>query len=144
GGFQLSAGSPTDAELHRALRSVDNLTEALSEPQDTQSTTPTLAKGVYVPSDGETFTGSGLYVMGDVNDIQLSADPSGNREIIRITQGAKTTTVVIDVDANTTTIDAGSGTRTLRGVPKDRSIVERGNRSAASLYIRGDVQSLHG
>ncbi|HKQ09479.1 MAG TPA: PilX N-terminal domain-containing pilus assembly protein [Blastocatellia bacterium] len=144
GGFQLSAGSPTDGELHQALRSVNNLVEPLPEAKDPMSTTPTLEPGVYVPSDGETFSGSGLYVMGDVNDIQLSADPSGNREIIRITQGSKTTTVVIDVDANTTTIDAGNGTKTLRGVPKDRSIVEKGNRSAASLYIRGDVQSLHG
>ncbi|MFL6276052.1 MAG: PilX N-terminal domain-containing pilus assembly protein [Blastocatellia bacterium] len=144
GGFQLSAGSPTDGELHHALRSVNNLIEPLPDPKDPSSTTPTLEPGVYVPSDGETFSGSGLYVMGDVNDIQLSADPSGNREIIRITQGSKTTTVVIDVDANTTTIDAGNGTKTLRGVPKDRSIVEKGNRSAASLYIRGDVQSLHG
>ncbi|HJQ25028.1 MAG TPA: PilX N-terminal domain-containing pilus assembly protein [Blastocatellia bacterium] len=144
GGFQLSAGAPTDGELRRALRNVTNLGEALPDAKDPQSTTPTLDTGVYVPSDGETLSGSGLYVMGDVNDIQLSADPAGNREIIRITQGSKTTTVVIDVDANTTTIDAGNGTRTLRGVPKDRSIVEKGNRSAASLYIRGDVQSLHG
>ncbi|HEY9231634.1 MAG TPA: hypothetical protein VIS78_05790, partial [Blastocatellia bacterium] len=144
GGFQLSAGAPTDGELRRALRSVNNLTEPLPDAKDPTATTPTLDQGIYVPSDGETFSGSGLYVMGDVNDIQLSADSSGNREIIRITQGSKTTTVVIDVDANTTTIDAGNGTRTLRGVPKDRSIVEKGNRSAASLYIRGDVQSLHG
>ena len=53
-------------------------------------------------------------------------------------------TIVIDMDAGTTTVDAGDGTRTLRGVPKDRSIVEKGNRSAASLYVRGDISSLHG
>src|SRR5205085_7252405 len=109
GGYQLSAGAPTDGELHNALRSVTNLSESLPEAKDPQSTTPTLAQGVYVPSDGETFAGSGIYVMGDASEIQLSADPSGNREIIRITQNNKTTIIVIDVDANTTTIDAGNG-----------------------------------
>ena len=48
------------------------------------------------------------------------------------------------IDAGTTTVDAGNGTRTLRGVPKDRSIADKGNRSAASLYVRGDITSLHG
>ena len=144
GGAQLSAGAPTDGELHSSLRNVTNLNETLPEPKDTTSTTPTLAPGVYLPTDGETLTGSGLYIMGDAKDIQLSGDPSGNREIIRVTQGNQTTTVVIDIDANTTTIDAGHGTTTLRGVPQDRTIVQKGNRSAASIYVRGDIQSLHG
>src|ERR1700742_5212971 len=82
--------------------------------------------------------------MGDASDIQLTADPGGNREIIRVTQGNKTTAVVLDVDANTATIDAGNGTHTLVGVPKDRSIAQKGNRAAASLYVPGDIQSLHG
>jgi hypothetical protein len=144
GGYALSAGPPTDGELHHGLRLVSDLGSELAEPKDPTSTTPSLAKGVYVPSDGESFSGSGIYVMGDVDEIALSADPSGNRQIIRIRQGNQTTTVVVDVDAGTTTIDAGNGTKTLRGVPRDRSIVDKGNRSAASLYIRGDVASLHG
>jgi hypothetical protein len=144
GGYTLSAGAPTDGELHAGLRAADALTTPLAESKEPDSTTPSLAPGVYLPSDGESFSGSGIYVMGDVTDVQLSADPSGNRQIIKITQGNHSTTVVIDVDANTTTIDAGNGTRTLRGVPKDRSIVDKGNRSAASLYIRGDIGALHG
>jgi hypothetical protein len=82
--------------------------------------------------------------MGDVDQVQLLADPSGNRQIIKITQGGKTTTVTIDIDSDTTTINTGNETRILRGVPKDRSIVQKGDRSAASLYIRGDVNSLIG
>lgn len=144
GGYALSGGPPTDGELHNSLRPVEDLTSPLAEPKDPGSTTPTLAKGVYVPTDGESFSGSGIYVMGTADKIQLSADPSGDRQIIKITQGNKTTTIVIDVAAATTTIDAGNGTRTLRGVPKDRSIVEKGNRSAASLYVRGDITSLYG
>src|SRR5262249_58037525 len=79
GGAQLAAGAPTDGELHTYLRSVANMNETLPEPKDPTSTTPTLAPGVYLPTDGETLTGSGLYIMGDASDIQLSADPSGNR-----------------------------------------------------------------
>jgi hypothetical protein len=144
GGYQLSGGPPTDGELHTGLRLATDLNTSLPDPKDPSSTTPTLANGVYLPSDGETFSGSGIYVMGNVDDMQLTADPSGNRQVIKITQGKQTTTVVIDMDAGTTTIDAGNGTRTLRGVPKDRSIVEKGNRSAASLYVRGDIASFHG
>jgi hypothetical protein len=144
GGYALSSGPPSDGELHLGLRAANDLSTSLPEPKDPTSITPTLAPGVYVPSDGETFSGSGIYVMGDVDEVLLSADPSGNRQVIKITQGRQTTTIVIDIDAGTTTIDAGNGTRTLRGVPKDRSIVDTGNRSAASLYIRGDVASLHG
>jgi hypothetical protein len=144
GGYALSAGPPTDGELHAGLRAARDLYTALPDPKDPDSTTPTLAPGVYLPSDGETISGSGIYVMGSVESIVLSADPSANRQVIKITQSGQTTTVVIDIDAGTTTIDSGNGTRTLRGVPKDRSIVEKGNRSAASLYIYGDVASLHG
>jgi len=144
GGYALSAGPPTDGELHTALRAASDLTAPLADPKDPTSTTPTLARGVYLPSDGENFSGSGIYVMGDADQVLLSADPSGNRQVIKITQGNQTTTIVIDIDAGTTTVDAGNGTRTLRGVPRDRSIVERGNRSAASLYVRGDIASLYG
>lgn len=144
GGFALSAGPPTDGELREALRSVRDLSTALPESEDAESTNPTLAAGVYLPTDGETFTGSGIYVMGDASEVTLSADPSGNRQIIKIKQGGKTTTIVVDVDAGTTTVDAGEGTRTLRGVPLDRSILEKGKRAAASLYVHGDVHSLHG
>ena len=144
GGYALSAGPPTDGELHQSLRLVTALSTELAEPKDPMSTTPTLAQGVYVPTDGESLAGSGFYVMGNVDEITLSADPSANRQIIRIRQGNTTTAIVVDMDAGTTTIDAGNGTRTLRGVPKDRSIVDTGNRAAASLYIRGDVGSLHG
>jgi len=144
GGYALSAGPPTDGELHRSLRLASDLSTTLPESTDPGSTEPTLAAGVYIPSDGEAFSGSGIYVMGTVDELQLSADPSGNRQIIKITQGGKTTTIVIDIDAGTTNIDAGNGTHTLRGLPRDRSLVQKGNRSAASLYVRGDISSFRG
>jgi PilX N-terminal len=144
GGYELSAGPPTDGQLHSALRQATDLGAALAEPKDADSTTPTLPRGVYVPTDGESLLGSGLYVMGDADEILLSADPSGNRQTIKVIQGNRTTTVVIDIDAGTTTIDGGNGVRTLRGIPLDRSLVKRGDRSAASLYVYGSIASLHG
>jgi hypothetical protein len=144
GGYALSAGPPTDGELHHALRLASDLNTALPDSEDPGSAAPSLATGVYIPSDGEAFSGSGIYVMGNVDDLQLVADPSGNRQIIKITQGNSTTTIVVDMDAGTTTVDAGNGTRTLRGVPRDRSLVQKGNRAAASLYVRGNIDSFHG
>ncbi|MBI3651146.1 MAG: hypothetical protein HY231_08885 [Acidobacteria bacterium] len=145
GGSALSAGAPTDAELHTNLRAAGDLNTALKESKNPDSTTPSLAHGVYLPTDGETFVGSGIYVMGNADQVQLSADPAGNRQTIKVTQGGKTTTVVIDIDANTTTIDPGTGvTRTLRGVPLDHSLNKSQARSAASLYVYGDINSLRG
>jgi hypothetical protein len=145
GGSTLSAGAPTDNELRVNLRAAGELNTALAESKTPDSTTPTLNSGVYIPTDGESFIGSGIYVMGNADQVQLMADPGGNRQTIKVTQGGKTTTVVIDIDANTTTIDSGSGTtRTLRGVPLDHSLAKSNARSAASLYVYGDINSLRG
>jgi hypothetical protein len=145
GGSALSAGAPTDKELRGNLRAATDLNTPLGESKTPDSTTPTLANGVYIPTDGETFVGSGIYIMGTADQVQLAADLSGNRQTIKVTQGAKTTTVVIDIDANTTTIDSGNGiTRTLRGIPLDHSLARSNSRSAASLYVYGDINSLRG
>jgi hypothetical protein len=144
GGFALSQGPPTSGELHTGLRNAVDLGSPLPEPKNPDSTEPGLKTGVYIPTDGESFTGSGIYVMGNADQVQLIADPTGNRQTMKITQGGRTTTVIIDIDAGTTTVDTGSGSRTLRGIPLDRSLARKDNRSAASLYVYGDVTSLAG
>lgn len=144
GGFLPTTTAPTNAELHANLRISDDLAKPLPESKAPTSTGPDLAPGVYIPTDGESFTGSGIYVMGDADDVQLTADKSGSRQIIKITRGDKTTTVTIDLDAGTTSIDSGHGVKTLRGIPIDRSLLSGGSRPAASLYVYGNVNSLHG
>jgi hypothetical protein len=144
GGSTLAGGPPTDGELHSELRAASDLGKELPSPKNPDSITPSLKNGVYIPTDGEALTGSGIYVMGHVDDMQLSADENGNRQIIKITQGGKTTTVTIDIDAGTTTIDSPGASRTLRGVPLDRSLERRDHRSAASIYVYGDINSLRG
>jgi len=144
GGSTLSGGPPTDGDLHKGLRAASDMGKELSESKNPDSITPSLKSGVYIPTDGESLTGSGIYVMGNADEVQLSADPNSNRQIIKITQGGQTTTVTIDVDAGTTTIDTAGGSRTLRGVPLDRSLERKDNRSAASIYVYGDINSLRG
>jgi hypothetical protein len=144
GGFTINNAPPNNGELRASLRAADQLSTALAEAKDPNSIIPDLPPSIYIPTDGEGFTGSGIYVMGDANEITLSADPTANRQVIRITQGKQTVTIVIDMDASTTTIDSGNGTRTLRGIPLDRSIFSRNGRAAASLFVYGDVKQLHG
>jgi hypothetical protein len=142
GGSSLNASPPTAGELDQSLRAASALNTPLGSPKDPTSTTPDLAPGVYIPTDGQGFTGSGIYVMGDADQVVLTADTTANRQIIRITQGNQTTTISIDIDAGTTTIDAGNGTMTLTGIPMDRSVTSV--RPATSLYVRGNIKSIHG
>lgn len=149
-GFGLSGDAPSMEELRAALRAADQLNTPLTPPKDDGSgrngdkaPPDEMKAGVYVPTDGESLTGGGLYVMGDADEIILSADPAGNRQIIKIVQGKQTTTVVIDIDTGTTTIEAGRGTRTLRGITMDKTVGQNG-RPALSLYVNGAIKSLHG
>jgi hypothetical protein len=144
GGFTMSAAPPNNGELRSQLRAANQLSTALGESSDPNSTVPDLPPGIYIPTDGEGFTGSGIYIMGDADEIVLSADPLANRQVIRVTQGKQSVTIVVDMDAGTTTIDAGNGTRTLRGIPLDRSISGSNGRAAASFFVYGDVKRLHG
>lgn len=149
-GFGQSGEAPTIDELRQVLRAADQLNTALTPPKDGESGKDgarppnQLKAGVYVPTDGESFTGGGIYVVGDADEIILSADPSGNRQTVKITQGRQTTTVVIDMDTGTTTIDSGGrGARTLRGIPMDKTLGQTG-RNALSLYVNGSIKSLSG
>jgi hypothetical protein len=151
GGFGLSAQPPSIEELRGALRAADQLSRPLNEikddgkgPEAGPAKPEPLKQGVYLPSDGESFTGSGLYIVGTVDDIVLSADAAGNRQRIEVRQGKQRTVIVFDSDTGTTTIDAGNGVRTLRGIPLDRTISTRGGRPAASIFVDGDVTSLRG
>jgi hypothetical protein len=143
GGYSLSATPPTDAAMDLALRSVTDLNTALPAPKNPTSTTPDLPPGIYIPTtNGTDLSGSGLYIMGDANQILLSADLGGNQQVIKITQGNQTVTVTIDMDANTTTITNGTTSTTLKGIPLDRS--SSTSRPGASLYVYGNIDSLTG
>jgi Tfp pilus assembly protein PilX len=142
GGYSMSPNPPTDGTLDTALRAAGQLTTPLPTPTDPTSTTPDLPPGIYIPTDGQTFQGSGIYVMGNANQVVLTADLSGNQQTMTITQGNQTVTVTVNIDANTTTISENGTTTTLQGIPLDRS--GQTSRPGASLYVYGNINSLTG
>lgn len=142
GGYSLSPNPPTDGALNAALRAAGDLETALPTPNDPSSTVPDLPAGIYIPTNGQTFAGSGIYVMGDATSVVLTASQSGNEQIITITQGNQTVTVAINIDANTTTITENGKSTTLQGIPLDRS--STASRPGASLYVYGNIKSLSG
>lgn len=103
-----------------------------------------LAQGVYISSsDGSTMSGAGIYVQGDVSDMQLYADTNGDQVYV-ITQGSTTTTVRTSYTDNRTYISTGTATpRSFSGVFTDKSDVAN-PRPAASLFVNGSINSLRG
>jgi hypothetical protein len=74
-----------------------------------------------------------VYIAGD-STVRLDADvPTGN-QIIRVTQGSKITTITVDLDGNTTTVDDGGsgGPQHFTGVPN------------GAIYSSGHISSLSG
>lgn len=102
-----------------------------------------LANGIYVAtSDWSNVTGSGIYVKGDADDIQLIADTNGDQVYV-IKQGSTTTTVRTSYTNNTTTVTQGSSTKTLNGVFKDKSD-PLNIKSGTMLFVDGNIKSLRG
>ena len=102
-----------------------------------------LANGIYVAtSDWNNVTGSGIYVKGDADDIQLIGDTNGDQVYV-IKQGTTTTTVRTSYTNNTTTISQGTSTRTLNGVFKDKAD-PLNIKNGTMLFVDGNIKSLRG
>ena len=131
----------------------DHLTDIDGTVWPASGSTPN--KGVFVPYTTQaggacpcTFTGGGIYVQGNTDQVTLSAGTvvvSGsthNTQVIAIKQGSKTTTVTLDLDGNTTTINDGSSSRTINGVPQNLSASPP--TEAAMLYVNGNISGSSG
>lgn len=102
-----------------------------------------LASGVYISSsNGTSIDGAGIYVQGDASDVQLYGDTNGD-QVYLIQQGATTTTIRTSFTNNTTTISSGASSTTYTGVPTDKSDPQH-TRPGVSLFINGEITSLHG
>jgi len=102
-----------------------------------------LANGVYVAtSDWSNVTGSGIYVKGDADDIQLYADTNGDQVYV-VKQGTTTTTVRTSYANNTTTVSQGGSTRTLNGIFKDKAD-PLNIKNGTMLFVDGNIKSLRG
>jgi type IV pilus assembly PilX-like protein len=128
-------GRVTPAVLAANLRNIANAAPTLSGGA--------IPNGVYVSSsNGSTIAGAGIYVKGDVTDMQLYADTNGDQVYV-IVQGVTTTTVRTSYTNGTTTMSSGSTTRSYSGVFLDKSDPSDIH-NGASLYVAGSISSLRG
>lgn len=130
-----SFGQVVPSVLAANLRNVSNNPPTVSGSS--------LANGVYVSSaDGSTIAGAGIYVQGDVADMQLYADTNGDQVYVFV-QGSTTTTVRTSYTNGTTTLSSGSTTRSYSGVFTDKS--DPANvQPGVSLFVNGSINGLRG
>jgi len=136
-----TSGNPTNATLNANLRDVNGSAYPaagassgvfLGYTQTTSGSTTT-----------NTMTGGGILVEGNAA-VTLTASTAGSDpvEVYTIKQGSTTTTVTVDVTANTTTVKSGSKTTVITGVPANRA---SGTATPATmLYVDGSITSLSG
>ncbi|MFI5110215.1 MAG: hypothetical protein ACHP78_15425 [Terriglobales bacterium] len=142
--------APTNANFHSYLKNVS------------QNTYPSggAASGVYLayctidcvtyppPVSGinspNKVLGGGIYVAGNAGiQLSLGTDTFSNpTQIYTITQGGTTTTVTLNITANTTTVVSGGTTLNLAGVPTNLSGATP--QEAAMVYVNGTITGLSG
>jgi hypothetical protein len=136
-----TSGNPSNATLNANLRDVNGA----------QYPAGGSSSGVYIAysqttsgsTTTNTMTGGGILVEGNAG-VTLTASTVGSDpvQVYTITQGTTTTTVTVDVTANTTTVKSGSKTTIITGVPSNRS--NSTPSPATMLYVDGNISSLSG
>ena len=90
------------------------------------------------------YDGGGVYVESDAKNITLTASNPSNgpnsghaMQVIAITQGSTTTTVTLDLTAQTTTVVSGSSSQVIHGIPENLS--GSSPSPATMLYVDGNI-----
>jgi len=147
GAFPVSPCSPvTQAQRAAALRNAAGTAwpSSGSEP----------ASGVYLPYSptavgscpAPCFTGGGIYVQGNADSMTLTAaNPTiggvvHSQQVVTVKQGAKTTTVTVDLTSHQTTINDGTNSQTINGVPENQTA----GTEAAMVYVNGAISGTSG
>jgi PilX N-terminal len=146
----LNSTGKTDATFTTSQPSTANLTSVLRSSANAAPTVigGIIADGVYLPTSGGTaITGGGIYVKGNVTELNLSI--SGESQVYAITQASGTTTITITPPTSTsvgqTIISNGAGTKTYLGVPIDKSSsVSSEFKPGVSLFVNGSITAMHG
>lgn len=100
-----------------------------------------LPAGVYLPSSGGTITG-GIYVQGNVSELQLDGSGRDGRQIYRITQGAREWTIELNYLTNQTTVTGPTGlVNVYTGVPNGPAPVGSGG-PTGQIYVAGEIDRL--
>ena len=139
---------PAVTPLEMNTDHLTNISGAVWPATGTQPTT-----GVYIPYTTQaggacpcTFTGGGIYVQGNADQVTLAATTSSvasgshPQQVFTIKQGSTTTSVTLDLTAQTTTITSGATSRTITGLPEN---VTAGT-EAAMLYVNGAISGTSG
>jgi len=151
GGTTCGSGSPpapTHADLNANLKNVSGTSYPVGGA----------TSGVYIPyctggagcTTPNTFLGGGFYIEDNgsiATNIQTSlgtdgATPPNPTQIYTITQGATTTTITLNINANTTKVVSGGNTLNLTGVP--RNLTGSTPQEGAMIYVNGTISSLSG
>jgi len=137
-----SPPAPTNANLNSYLKNISG----------TSYPSAGTTSGVYLPyctggvgcATPNTVTGGGVYVVGNASiALSLGNDALGNpTQTYAITNNGTTTTVTLNINANTTKVVSGGTTLTLAGVPTNRSGASPSE--AAMVYVNGTITGLTG
>ncbi len=130
-GMGTSDTVPTQAQLGASLR---NMLTGGANGTAYPATGVQPSTGVFLPvsttptgtcATAPCFTGGGILVQGNADSVVMSAttgpSTSGShpQQVFTIKQGSTTTTVTLDLTAQTTTITNGTTTSTVNGLPQD-------------------------
>ncbi len=135
-----SSQCPSKATMNATLLNINGAAYPLSGASGVfLGYTQTISGGV-TPN---TMTGGGILVEGNAG-VTLTASTSGSApvEIYTITTSSGTTTVTVNISANSTTVISGAKTTVIAGVPANRT----GSTATPStmLYVDGSISSLTG
>jgi hypothetical protein len=137
-GLGSNTTNPSNAELSAALKNINQTAYPLAGA----------SSGVYLPYTGScpgscSMSGGGIYVKGNAT-VTISASGS-NAQVYTIVNNGTTTTVTIDYSGGgTTTIQSGSTTTQIAGVPTQKDSVGSVLRNATMLYVDGNITALRG
>jgi Tfp pilus assembly protein PilX len=152
-GGTISPPAPTSAQMNAVLKNVNQT------PYPTSGAT----SGVYLNYQNVngtlTMAGGGLYVQGDAS-LLLAAQTATNGDLLQVftvKQGSTTTTMTVDLTANTTVVNSGTTTLTLAGVPANCSAlgappthcttvpsITTGSTPGTMVYVNGKITGMSG
>jgi Tfp pilus assembly protein PilX len=140
-GIGISASNPTNAQMNAVLKNISG----------TAYPTTGTSSGVYLPygttaaecgsATPPCMKGGGLYVEGNAAVTLAATTSSGHSlQVFNITQSGTTTTVTLDLTSSTTSIQSGSTTTVVNGLPENYG--GGTPTEAAMLYVNGSISSL--
>ena len=135
-----TAGCPSKATLNANLLDINWAAYPMSGASGVfLGYTQTTSGGITT----NTMSGGGILVEGNAA-VTLTASTSGSDpvEVYTIVNNGTTTTVTVDIKANSTTVKAGLKTTVITGVPANRAGATA--TPGTMLYVDGNISSLSG